>query len=987
VLPFAVVGEEAGCVGCRKKARLGRIVRPIKLRPLQRKAPRCESFDEEEAIRRFEREMRQHRAYTEPYLIQQLGEGVEAFRVRSTSGTPGYTVDIVDGSQRRDTCTCQDFFTNDLGTCKHIEAVRRLLAASRALREEYAAMGSAPRRPTLVVQAEGGLRLVTAGRWSRRAMQAAGLVEVDGRIEPAQEGPLAQASADTVRITAAAPVAWERIRAERQLVRRGEQVKKALQKGKLGIDILNKPLFPYQREGVAHLLREGRALLSDDMGLGKTVQAIGACEVLCARGEAERVLIVAPASLKDQWAKEIHRYAGHRAVVVGGSQERRRAALRSDARYKIVNYELTWRNLEDLQALNADILVLDEAQRAKNFRTRTSTTLRSIPSRFLFVLTGTPIENRLDDLYALMQLVDPGLLAPLWRFNLRFHQQTSTGKIVGYKNLGALRAVVAPKVLRRRKEEVLPQLPPVTHQTRYTKLTPEQERQEADHRQTAARLAAMAEHRALSPEERERLLAALLKARQACNAAELCDPKTPHPGSPKLDEFEQLVDEIASQGTQKILVFSEWVTMLRLAAERLDRIGVGYRMLHGSIPTERRPALLQDFHDKPEAQVLLSSDAGGVGLNLQVATYIIHLDLPWNPARLDQRIGRAHRLGQTRGVTVTYLCAEAGIERGIEGTLGLKRSVRSAALDVNSDIESLTAPNFAAFLRSLRDLLADIEGDELEEEAESLLPESFPESGADSLVPSQEPLSEATGPLALPAPTEAPADALENPSGGAPANVPEATADGAPEATADGAPTGVQKAPAGEAPTDVLEATAPITSGDAPASSAQATPGADADGIPDGSTKTPQKNSTPGEARLVPEDPAAAQPPGEPRAARPPVARRSRSHEKLRLAKLVLEAGFAGDSVRAAYEALASAIGGLLEGTTAAPTLAAHTTLLAAIFRDLLPAGRLPQGAHGALARLHDLATLESLGIEVDPALAQGAVNEAELWVDRLTTA
>jgi hypothetical protein len=101
----------------------------------------------------------------------------------------------------------------------------------------------------------------------------------------------------------------------------------------------------------------------------------------------------------------------------------------------------------------------------------------------------------------------------------------------------------------------------------------------------------------------------------------------------------------------------------------------------------------------------------------------------------------------------------------------------------------------------------------------------------------------------------------------------------------------------------------------------------------------------------------------------------------------VLDAGFAGDSVRAAYEALASAIGGLLEGTTAAPTLAAHTTLLAAIFRDLLPAGRLPQGAHGALARLHDLATLESLGIEVDPALAQGAVSEAELWVDRLTTA
>jgi len=927
-------------------------------------------------VRSYELAMREHRAHTEPFIVTpQQDEVGGTFRVRSASGG-GYLVDIVDGSKSNDTCTCQDFFTGDLGTCKHIEAVRRLLTASRSLRGAYAALPEQPRQPTLSVRTAGGVRLSAVGRWTQRALRAAGLSEVDGEVTPAHEGPLPRGGVGGVRFTEAAYLAWDRLQAVRALAKRKERVAAALAQGKLGLDILSRPLFPYQREGVAHLIQAGRALLSDDMGLGKTVQAIGACEVLCARGEAGRVLIVTPASLKDQWAREIHRYSGHQAVVVGGSQEQRRAALRSDARYKIVNYELTWRNLEDLQALNADILVLDEAQRAKNFRTRTSATLRSIPSRFLFVLTGTPIENRLDDLYALLQIVDPGLLAPLWRFNLRFHQQTSTGRIVGYKNLSELRALVSTKVLRRRKEEVLPQLPPVTYQTRYTKLTAEQERQELDFRQAAARLAAMAEHRPLSKQERDRLLSALLKARQACNAAELCDPKTPHPGSPKLDEFEQFVDEIASQGTHKILVFSEWVEMLRLAAERLDRLGIGYRMLHGSIPTERRPALIRDFQEKTEAQVLLSSDAGGVGLNLQVATYIVHLDLPWNPARLDQRTGRAHRLGQTRGVTVTYLCSESGIERGIESTLGLKRSVRSAALDLDSEIDSLDAPNFAAFLRQLRDLMADLEedGDEADE-IDSIVPESASEEAAESLLPSSESAASpdrdgeaAQAPSIAASAADSPPDleALITPEE-VPHLAQEIMPTGSPEAGLQGAS---ELAP-GAAVAGAVPAVAPL----APLAGG-ASPGANALSSA-GEAGAPAGETTPGD-RSVSEAPR-------PRAARAP---RSRADEKLRLARLVLEAGFLGDSVRAAYEALAAALGALLEGSAPpAPTMAEHPRLLALLFRDLLPTGRLPPAAHGALARLHDLATLESLGIDVDPDMAADAVAEAAQWVERLRPA
>src|SRR5262249_35519699 len=163
--------------------------------------------------------------------------------------------------------------------------------------------------------------------------------------------------------------------------------------------------------------------------------------------------------------------------------------------------------------------------------------------------------------------------------------------------------------------------------------------------------------RPLSPDEQKRLMAMLLKARQACDAAELCD-RDGGGSSPKLEELEQIVSDIVEQGGEKILIFSEWTEMLRLAARRLDRLGVGHRLLHGGVPTAKRGALLDEFRQDPNIRVLLSTDAGGVGLNLQVASYVIHLDLPWNPGRLDQRTARAHRLGQTRGVSAIYLCAE-----------------------------------------------------------------------------------------------------------------------------------------------------------------------------------------------------------------------------------------------------------------------------------------------------------------------------------------
>lgn len=873
-------------------------MRTLHLAPERHEEPVCESYEDASAVRRYEREVRVHRAFTEPFAVTPLEARVDgAYRV-ATANHHDYFVDIVDGGGIHDTCTCPDFLANELGTCKHVEVIRRVLGSRRGLRKAYASLGAEPPYPVLTVDADQGLRLTAVGPWpaelrarysrclrSNPPADAAGATFAPGRL------------AEGIRVVHAAPVTLARLgeRTRRAATRR--TIERAIEAGRIEPDVLLRKLFPYQRDGVLHLVRTGRGMLADDMGLGKTMQAIAACEVLRQRGEVKRVLIVTAASLKHQWAQEIARCTGERAEIVSSGAPARRRALEAGAVYTILNYEQTWRELSTLRELHADVLILDEAQRARNFRTKTAATLRAIPSRFLFILTGTPVENRLDDLYSLLQLVDPTILGPLWRFNLDFHVQNERGRISGYKRLSALRARVADVILRRRKDEVALQLPALMEQTRYTGMSREQAELESGYRADASRLLAIAERRPLSKQEQERLMMFLLKARQACNALELCDPGRKKRSSPKLDELEALLTEIASEGASKVLVFSEWVKMLELAAERVERIGLGYAMLHGSIPTDKRPALLDRFRDDPAVRVLLSTDAGGVGLNLQAATYVVHLDLPWNPARLDQRTARAHRLGQAHGVLVTYLCAESGIERGIEGTLDRKRAVRSAALDQSADVEEIEAPSFSMFLRQMRDVLTAVDGDT---------------EGAVADAATDEAMDEAT---------DAEMDAATD----------EAAILALPEAATG---TSILALPA--AALTVSPETTPA---------------------PEAGAATPDAAPTPPR----PEAPA---------------------QNRLRLARVVLEAGFFGDAVRAAYEALSAAVAGLADG--ARPPH--HAALVALVYRDLLPRGMLPAAVPAALARLHDLSTLEQLGVAMDPALARAAVAEAEVWVTQIAS-
>ncbi|XYH96351.1 DEAD/DEAH box helicase [Sorangium sp. So ce1128] len=943
-------------------------MRPASLEPIRWNTPQCDDYEDPDAVCRYERDVRVYRAHTEPFGVTPLSGRVDGdYAVASTSGGR-YVVDLVDGSARHDTCTCPDFLGNQLGTCKHLEAVRRAVAERPAWCRALARL-DAPARPTLTVHAQGGLRLLAVGVWPEALReQRARLVQAGGLLKALSvRGAREQALGPRV-VHAALPAA-QRLAEAIWRNRRRRALEARAGRGQDALDDLGLPLFPYQREGALHLFRDGRALLADDMGLGKTVQAIAACELLRRRGEARRFLVVTAASLKHQWAQEIARWTGERAAVLGGSPTKRTGALALGAAYTVLSYEITWRELSRLQALEADVLVLDEAQRAKNFRTKTAATLRALPSRFLFILTGTPVENRLDDLYALLQLVDPALLGPLWRFNLDFQRQDERGRVVGYKNLGELRRRIAPAVLRRERAEVLLDLPPLLEQTRYTPLSREQRELDADYRAQAARLLAISDRRALRKEELDRLMMLLLKARQACNALELCDPERGKRASSKLDELEALIAEITAQPRNKVIVFSEWVGMLALAAERLDRLGVGYVVLHGDVPTERRPALLDRFREDAAVQVLLSTDAGGVGLNLQAASYVVHLDLPWNPARLDQRTGRAHRMGQARGVSVTYLCAEEGIERGIEGILTEKRKVLMASLRADCEVEELDAPSFSVVLREMRQVLAAAEGSEggggdaaAEQDAAlpaegggPALPSGWLASGAvpanDAAVgatPADEAVAEAAVVEAAPAALLARAAGAET-VGGAPVESAPANDEAARTSADEAARTSADEA----ARTSADEA--------ARTSADEAAPGAACE------TAAEARGNGGGGARPRTEGPRA-------------MAARRAAEERLRLARVVLEAGFAADAARAAYEALAGTIAGMLEG----PAPESHAALVTLVYRDLVPAGGLPVEAHAVLARLHDLGSLARAGVPLDAALARSAVDEAARWIGRL---
>jgi hypothetical protein len=486
-----------------------------------------------------------------------------------------------------------------------------------------------------------------------------------------------------------APWLEQRRRAdERRRLRHEYEVK--VQAGEWPAQETNVPLFPYQREGMLHLAFTERALLADEMGLGKTIQAIAACALLHRLGQARRVLVVTPASLKTEWEEQIARFTTLKYQLVFGGKIPRLKAYQSGPDtpfFTIVNYEQMVADALDVNTrLAPDIVVLDEAQRIKNWGTKTAQAVKRLRSRYAFVLTGTPIENRIDELHSLMDFLNPAVLGPLFRFNRDFYELDERGRPVGCRNLDVLHERIQPFMLRRRKTEVETELPERTDRNHFVPLHELQRQNYSAHEQQVLRLVNTALRRPLTQPEQEKLQRELAMMRMICDTNYILDPDDRT--CPKLAELEKVLDDCVANDA-KVIVFSEWERMLELVRDLCDRRKLGHAWHTGSVPQQRRRAEINAFKEDPNCRVFLSTDSGATGLNLQAASVVINCDLPWNPAKLEQRIARAWRKHQTRPVTVVNLISENTIEHRMLETLALKQSVAASVLDAVGGVKEI----------------------------------------------------------------------------------------------------------------------------------------------------------------------------------------------------------------------------------------------------------------------------------------------------------
>jgi len=471
---------------------------------------------------------------------------------------------------------------------------------------------------------------------------------------------------------------------------------------------LKRKLYPYQREGVERFLTLGRLLLADDMGLGKTVQAIAACHALWATGKVSRGLLIVPASLKPQWLREWQLFTDTPIAVVEGGPAQRHAAYRTPGKgFLIANYEQVLRDLEHMHAWRPDFVVLDEAQRIKNWATKTAAYVKKLQPRYRLVLTGTPMENRIEELASLLDWVDDFALEPKWRL-VPWHSTYTDGKkeVSGARHLDTLRQRLSGCMLRRIRSEVLRQLPPRTDTTVSVELTDAQREEHDALAQPIAQLLAIAKRRPLTQAQFLRLMSLLTTQRIIANGlgqvqfaavwpaiSQVRQPDTALVqtlSSPKLLELREIVVQLALEQGRKVVVFSQWRRMLELAhwavAGLLAERGVRAVFFTGQEGQKRRTQNIVEFHDDPDTRVLFATDAGGVGLNLQrAASSCVNIELPWNPAVLEQRIGRIYRLGQKRPIDVYNLVSEASIEARIAALVSGKKALFTGLFDGDSD--------------------------------------------------------------------------------------------------------------------------------------------------------------------------------------------------------------------------------------------------------------------------------------------------------------
>jgi len=584
-------------------------------------------------------------------------------------------------------CSCPDFAVNMLGTCKHIEFTLAKLERKRGCKKAFHE-GFRPAYSEVYLR-YGAKREVCfkagTGCPAELRVYASRFFGENGVLEPEaysrfhsfvkkapRDGHELRCYGDVIQF-----VAQVRDNAERR-----KRVAEAFPEGPsspLFDNLVGGRLYPYQRKGALFAAMAGRCLIADDMGLGKTIQAIAAVEILAQTVGVQRVLVISPTAVKHQWKQEIGRFTDCTVEVVEGLLTRRARAYETDTFYKITNYDVIHRDGELIKAWEPDVIILDEAQRIKNWKTRRARCVKRLESEYAIVLTGTPLENRLEELHSIIEFVDRFHLGPLFRFLAEHQHLNELGRVVGYRNLSRISKTLESILIRRTKDEVLHELPERVDKHFFVEMT---EQQQQHHE-----------------ENKRRLMIALQNMRMSCNSTFLLDKETDH--GVKADELVLLLEDLLEGPEIKVVVFSQWIGTHKVVMDRLALREWGYGFYHGSLDSREREKVIAQFKEDPKCRILLSTDSGGVGLNLQSASVVVNMDQPWNPAVLEQRIGRVHRLGQQRNVRVAHFVAQGTIEHGMLDVLKFKKSVFAGVLDGGEDEVFLGGTKLKKFMETV----------------------------------------------------------------------------------------------------------------------------------------------------------------------------------------------------------------------------------------------------------------------------------------------
>ena len=462
---------------------------------------------------------------------------------------------------------------------------------------------------------------------------------------------------------------------------------------------LQAELRPYQEDGYVWASRLAQAgfgaCLADDMGLGKTLQSLA---LLLARAEQGAALIIAPTSVCGNWIAEATRFAPSLNVHLY-SEADREMVINNAAAFDVVvvSYNMVQLAGEQFAAKHWHTLIVDEAQAIKNATTKRSQSVFELNADFRLALSGTPVENRLAELWSIMRFLNPGLLGSLTRFNERFAIPIERDK--DRDALHTLRRLIAPFLLRRTKTQVLQELPPRTELL--IKISPSKE--EASHYEALRREAiaeadiALANNKA--GQARMNILAQLTRLRRAACDPRIVTPAFPATGS-KVQTFTNLAVELVANG-HKALVFSQFVDFLTLLRQALDTAGIAYQYLDGSTPAAERTKRVAAFQSGKSDLFLISLKAGGFGLNLTAADYVVITDPWWNPAAEDQAMGRAHRMGQLRPVTVYRLVTQGTVEEHIVGLHNDKRALAESILGEGDAVNIPSTEELISLIRGV----------------------------------------------------------------------------------------------------------------------------------------------------------------------------------------------------------------------------------------------------------------------------------------------